>query len=160
MILHSTEPVVGREPSPVVVVAMADPGELGAAVGAMSAIGIEVIPVRDGVAALGEVERRPHSVALVVAELLLPAMSGRRVCRALSWAGQSVPVLLIGGYTAREVRERAALDPATPFLPRPWSVPDLLGRVSELLRHNGVGLAGADRGTKTFRVSPPVVPDP
>ncbi len=117
-----------------VVVAMEDPGELGAAVGALAAVGIEAVPARDGVEALLIVERRASHIGLVVADLLLPTMSGRRICRALSWAGQSVPILLIGGYSPREVRERAALDPATPFLPRPWSVPDFIARVSELLR--------------------------
>jgi len=122
-----------------VVVAMEHPGELGAAVGALTAIGIEALPARDGVEALGIVERRAAGIGLVVADLLLPTMSGRRICQALSWAGQTVPILLIGGYSPREVRERAAVDPNTPFLPRPWSVADLLGRVSELLERGETG---------------------
>ena len=132
MIQYSREHAGGPDFG-VVIVALEDPGERGAAVGALTGIGIEAIPAEDGVEALGIVERRPVGVGLVVAGLLLPTISGRRICRVLSWARHSVPILLIGGYSPREVRERAALDPATPFLPRPWSVPDFLTRVQELL---------------------------
>jgi len=52
---------------------------------------------------------------------------------ALRQSRLSTRLLLTSGYTAREVRDRMEVDPAIPFLPKPWTADELLGKVREAL---------------------------
>jgi len=134
---HATDGA--RTARPVVLIAMRDPIERSAATAALRAWGCATLEAADGVAALRICGRYPRLLAVVVADLLLPTLNGRQLLNALRWARQEVPVLLCGGYQVDEVRERATLAPDTPYLPRPWAVPDLLARVEELMDGRFVG---------------------
>jgi hypothetical protein len=47
--------------------------------------------------------------------------------------GKTMKFLFTSGYVGRESRTKMALDPSVPFLPKPWTVQDLITRVRAIL---------------------------
>ena len=94
--------------------------------------GHEVQAVNDGAAALAAVARdRP---GVVILDWMMPVLDGLSVCRQLRAAGDRLPVLILTART--EVSDRVAgLDAgADDYLPKPFSLDELLARVRALLR--------------------------
>lgn len=74
---------------------------------------------------------------LLILDHLLPRMSGLDLCRALRAARRDVPILMV---TARDATEDkvAGLDAgADDYLPKPFSLDELMARVRALLRRGG-----------------------
>ena len=63
----------------------------------------------------------------------MPQMGGAQLYRAIRAMGKTMPVVFSSGYTARDIEEASALEPGLPFLNKPWSVQEILGRVREVL---------------------------
>jgi two-component system response regulator MprA len=94
--------------------------------------GHEVRVVADGEAALTAMAADQPDLAIV--DWMMPVLDGLSVCRQMRAAGDSTPVLIL---TARaDVRDRVAgLDAgADDYLPKPFSLDELLARVRALLR--------------------------
>ncbi len=72
------------------------------------------------------------SVALVITDLMMPGLGGRGLYEALRAEGKQVPVVFTSGFVSAEMREREGLDPAVPFLEKPWEVPELVRVVADL----------------------------
>ncbi len=98
----------------------------------LAAEGYSVETAQDGAQALKVARENPP--ALIVLDLMLPVMGGLDVCRALRREGSIVPVLML---TARdsEVDRVVGLEVgADDYVTKPFSVRELLARVSALLR--------------------------
>jgi two-component system cell cycle sensor histidine kinase/response regulator CckA len=95
--------------------------------------GYHVLEAANGAEALELYTRHESEIALIVADVVMPTLGGPQLHRALRDAGKHVRVLFTSGYTARDVQETKALDPALPFLAKPWTISDLLRRVREVL---------------------------
>jgi FixJ family two-component response regulator len=63
----------------------------------------------------------------------MPVMSGAQLYQSLEREFGGVPFILTSGYTGREADERKSLDPAVPFMAKPWSLEDLLRQVRRTL---------------------------
>ena len=63
----------------------------------------------------------------------MPHTSGPQLLSALRDRGAAPRILFTSGYAARDVQERAMLDSGVPFLPKPWTIAELLRRVREVL---------------------------
>ncbi len=96
--------------------------------------GYTVTAVTDGVAAL-EVASAPD-VDLLLLDLGMPNMDGLTVCRRLRSAGSRLPILVLTART--EVSDRVSgLDAgADDYLPKPFSLDELLARLRSLLRRS------------------------
>jgi two-component system response regulator MprA len=96
--------------------------------------GYEVEAVADGVAAL-EVAGR-EGVDLLILDLGMPNIDGLTVCRRLRSAGSRLPILVLTART--EVSDRVSgLDAgADDYLPKPFSLDELLARLRALLRRS------------------------
>ncbi|MEX0663260.1 MAG: response regulator transcription factor [Acidimicrobiia bacterium] len=94
--------------------------------------GYSVRAVPDGEAALTAVGVEPPDV--LVLDLMMPQMDGLTVCRRLRSQGDRTPILIMTART--EVSDRVSgLDAgADDYLPKPFSLDELLARVRALLR--------------------------
>ena len=96
--------------------------------------GYEVTLAQDGAATLDAVSSSPPD--LILLDVNMPHVDGLEVCRRLRAAGNDLPVLML---TARvEVGDRVmGLDAgADDYLPKPFSLEELLARIRALLRRN------------------------
>ena len=94
--------------------------------------GYQVLTAADGLEAL-DVLRQGAAVGLVFSDLVMPRLGGRGLYDAARREGHTVPFLFASGYSDPEARGRSSLDPSTPLLRKPWTGPDLLVRVREML---------------------------
>jgi two-component system, OmpR family, response regulator MprA len=96
--------------------------------------GYEVEAVADGAAALEAAGR--DGVDLLILDLGMPNVDGLTVCRRLRSAGSRLPILVLTART--EVSDRVSgLDAgADDYLPKPFSLDELLARLRSLLRRS------------------------
>jgi len=96
--------------------------------------GYTVEAVTDGVAALEAASR--DGVDRLLLDLGMPNMDGLTVCRRLRSAGSRLPILVLTART--EVSDRVSgLDAgADDYLPKPFSLDELLARLRSLLRRS------------------------
>ena len=99
----------------------------------LEAEGYRVTTVGDGPAALTFIGDSPHSVDLLILDLMLPGMSGYTVCETLRESGQTVPVLILSARTLTEDRTRGFDVGADQYLTKPFDLDELLSRVKNLL---------------------------
>jgi two-component system response regulator MprA len=107
---------------------------------ALSVEGYDVEAVPDGEQALGAIAREVPDV--IVLDVMMPVLDGLTVCRRLRAQRCETPILML---TARhEVSDRVSgLDAgADDYLPKPFSLDELLARLRALLRRTSV--SGAD----------------
>jgi len=93
-------------------------------------LGYIVLTATDGEDALRLFAEQPDAIDLVISDLVMPQMSGRQLYEALKRDYPDVRFMLTSGYTGREASERDGLDPAVPFIHKPWS----FGEMSDAVR--------------------------
>jgi len=94
--------------------------------------GYQVLTAADGLEAL-DVLRQGAAVQLVFSDLVMPRLGGRALYDAVRRDGHTVPFLFASGYSDPSGRGAATLDPGAPLLHKPWTGPDLLSQVRQLL---------------------------
>ena len=103
----------------------------------LEAAGYQIVTAADGLEAL-EALRQTAGVRLVFSDLVMPRLGGRALYDAARREGHTTPFLFASGYS--DPHRAASLDPSVPLLHKPWTEPDLLARVRELLdREQGAG---------------------
>ena len=111
----------------------------------LAAEGYSVSAVRDGGAALAQVERFMPDV--IVLDVAMPGMDGLAVTRRLRAKGHAVPILLLTARDAIEERVAGLDAGADDYLVKPFDPSELTARLRALLRRNqppGEQLAFAD----------------
>jgi len=98
---------------------------------ALKAEGFEVEAVADGDAALQQARARPYD--LLVLDLMLPGLSGVEVCRRLR-EESAVPILMLTAKDGEVDRVLGLEVGADDYVPKPFSMPELVARVRALLR--------------------------
>ena len=94
--------------------------------------GYAVTVVSDGAVALQRA--LAESFDLVVLDLMLPGLPGDEVCRQLREAGRTVPILMLTARGAEADRVRGLEIGADDYVPKPFSIREVLARVAALLR--------------------------
>jgi len=93
--------------------------------------GFDVDAVGDGETALAAA--RDHSYDVMILDLMLPGISGVEVCRRVR-SESAIPILMLTARTA-EVDRVVGLDAgADDYVPKPFSIPELISRVRAILR--------------------------
>src|SRR5262249_57395019 len=88
--------------------------------------GYVVLEARHGVDALRVAERHTDAIHLMVADLVMPHMSGRDLAERLSNVRPAMKVLFMSGYTDHAVMHRD-LTPGSAFIQKPFT-PELFAR--------------------------------
>jgi len=94
--------------------------------------GYSVLSAGDGIEALHLLRQHPEPIDLVFSDLVMGRLGGRGLYQIDRREGRSTPFLFTSGY-AGAGRGEDPLDPALPFLPKPWTSADLLARVRATL---------------------------
>jgi PAS domain S-box-containing protein len=92
--------------------------------------GYTVLDARDGDEALAIARRYPHTIHLLIADVVMPGLSGRDLATRLTLERPDVRVLYTSGYS-ETVMMRAGFEPGLTLLAKPFLPVDLLGRVRD-----------------------------
>ena len=95
--------------------------------------GYQVDLVSSGPAALELYESAQPPIDLVVLDLMLPEMSGYEICRALRRLDLDIPILALTARTLSEDKIQAFDCGVDQYMTKPFSLPELLSRVRNLL---------------------------
>jgi PAS domain S-box-containing protein len=105
----------------------------GAAELALTRLGYRVLSAADGLEALELYRSRPGEIRLVVTDLLMPRLDGIGLYDALGPEGKRPPFIFTSGYALPDSARDRVLDPAVPFLRKPWTAEQLASAVREAL---------------------------
>jgi len=98
--------------------------------------GYSVLLAEDGESALETLRASEQGVDLIITDVVMPGIGGTELARRLrEREGRDIRVLFTSGYRSRDLDEAdggAAVD-ARHFLPKPWTIPQLLTRVRTIL---------------------------
>ena len=104
--------------------------------------GYDVAAVADGAAALAS--QAESASDLLILDLMMPALDGLEVCKALRARGHSTPILMLTAKSTELDRVLGLELGADDYLTKPFSLAELLARVKALLRRAEMQRAASD----------------
>ena len=95
---------------------------------------VEIFTASDGIQALESIEA--NKADLVILDVKMPRMDGFGVCEKLRKDIRTafLPILMLTANSDQEIRTRGYLVGTDDFVGKPFTLPDLVARVSRLLR--------------------------
>jgi signal transduction histidine kinase/ActR/RegA family two-component response regulator len=96
-------------------------------------LGYTVLVAKDPDEALRLAAAHPGEIHLLIADVIMPGMSGRDVAQRLSERRPAIRLLFISGFTADVIAQRGILDGGLNFLPKPFTRDQLARKVREVL---------------------------
>ena len=95
--------------------------------------GYSVLEAGDGAEALRLAEEYDGPIDLLVTDIVMPEMSGRKLAESVRSLHPAARVLFMSGFTEQDVRQQGLLEPDAPFVEKPFSPERLARRVRETL---------------------------
>jgi two-component system cell cycle sensor histidine kinase/response regulator CckA len=95
--------------------------------------GYRVLEAKSGEAALELLTTGKDTIDLVVTDVVMPRMDGPALVRAVRETHPDMKVIFISGYTEDAFRKRLDSDTEIHFLPKPFSLKQLAGKVKEVM---------------------------
>jgi PAS domain S-box-containing protein len=95
--------------------------------------GYETLVAGNGQQALEALAAHAGTVHLLLADVVLPGMSGKGVAERVASIRPGVRVLFMSGYTDEEIAHHGVLDEGVAFLPKPFTPTDLARKVRAVL---------------------------
>ena len=95
--------------------------------------GYTVLMAGDGEEGLRMFEQHAHSIAVVVADVMMPKMQGRHFQEHIRKLYANTKVLVISGYQEMDLKQRDLLDSRSAFLQKPFSLDAFVGKIRELI---------------------------
>ena len=95
--------------------------------------GYTVLEAEDGHACLKLIQEYPGPIHLLLADIFLPGMNGRKVADHLHMLRKETKILFMSGRSNEEIFGQDGLYPGAAFLPKPFTPETLLRKVSETL---------------------------
>ena len=99
----------------------------------LGGLGYTVLEAGNGVEALGILEARGASVALVLSDVVMPVMSGPALGACLAELYPGTPILFMSGYAQEEIVGHGLLEAHHPLLRKPFSPATLAAAVASLV---------------------------
>jgi len=98
--------------------------------------GYTVIEARDGIEALGLVEKHEGAIDLLITDMVMPRMTGQELAARLKEQRPKLRMLYMSGYSERAAADSLRAEPGVCLLAKPFSRSALLRTVHELLKKN------------------------
>ena len=98
--------------------------------------GYTVIEARDGIEALGLVEKHEGAIDLLITDMVMPRMTGQELAARLKEQRPKLRMLYMSGYSERAAADSLRAEPGVKLLAKPFSRSALLRTVHELLKSN------------------------
>ena len=99
----------------------------------LSTIGYTVLAAANGKEALERVKERPSKIDLVITDVVMPQMSGPKLAENLATLRPELKVLFVSGYADDTVLRKGVADLSRDFLPKPFPLHSLAGKIREIL---------------------------
>ena len=96
--------------------------------------GYEVLEARSGDAALEVLSENGQPIDLLITDVVMPKVDGPTLVRQVREQRPDLKVIFISGYTEDSFRRRLDQDSGIHFLPKPFSLKQLAGKVKEVMR--------------------------
>ncbi len=104
--------------------------------GVLQGLGYKVHSAANGLEALEIVKRHPR-IDLLITDVIMPGMGGRKLVENIRQAAPDVPVLFTSGYTFDTLGESGELESSCEFLSKPYGPDDLGQKVHACLSSSG-----------------------
>lgn len=95
--------------------------------------GYRVLQATNGIEALQLAQRYEAHIHLLITDVIMPQMNGRRLARLLAVKFPQIKTILISGFDQQAVSEEGTYPANTIFLPKPVAREVLLAKIRELL---------------------------
>jgi PAS domain S-box-containing protein len=95
--------------------------------------GYSVMEATNGIQALRLMEEFPNTIDLVISDVVMPEMGGRKFGQSLAHLRPDLPILYMSGYTGEDVVQRGLLEPGAPFQQKPFTPGTLAIKVRSIL---------------------------
>lgn len=102
----------------------------------LSSFGYKVITAEDGEKAIGIYEHEKKKVDLIILDLIMPGMGGRRCLEKLMQIDPEAKVVIASGYSIDENTKGIIEDLARGFISKPYDMQQVLYVVREVLERN------------------------
>ena len=99
----------------------------------LTSVGFEVITAANAGEALLYCEQRGSEIQLMIADVVMPQMSGKQLADRLNKICPRLKVLFMSGYTDNAIVHHGVLDEGTELISKPFTSNDLLKRVRQVL---------------------------
>jgi two-component system cell cycle sensor histidine kinase/response regulator CckA len=96
--------------------------------------GYKVLEARSGEAALEIMASHKDPVDLIITDVVMPRMDGPALIKEVRLKQPGLKVIFISGYAEDNFRRRLDMDADIHFLPKPFSLKQLAGKVKEVMR--------------------------
>ena len=104
---------------------------------ALTRAGYTVTTASDGEEGLGFVTSDEVSFDLIVSDVVMPAMDGPAMARAIRKVKPDIPILFMSGYAEEQLRNQIDIENMF-FIPKPFSVQQIGAKVAEVLNAQSV----------------------
>ena len=99
--------------------------------------GYDVLEARSGESALEIIDDKSKTIDLLITDVVMPQMDGPTLIREVRARRPDMKVIFISGYAEDSFRRRLDETADIHFLPKPFSLKQLAGKVKEVMRDGG-----------------------
>ncbi|MBD2112173.1 MULTISPECIES: hybrid sensor histidine kinase/response regulator [Cyanophyceae] len=111
----------------------------------LEAYNYRVITACDGLDAIALYVQHQHDIRLVIMDLMMPALDGATTCRVLHKLNPQVHIVAVSGLPQQNAEPTSIAVEIESFLPKPYTIDELLQVVGEALKPKGYRQAGFAR---------------
>ena len=95
--------------------------------------GYNILVASDGEEGVAVFEEHASSIALVIADIMMPKMQGKQFQQYVRKQRPDIKVLIVSGYQEMDLKRRELLDTRSAFLQKPFDLDELVAKIRELL---------------------------